>query len=148
MTFVSFQGLMGGDGGTGPVGPPSSCPSHFRKINCAVGQPGYQGSAGMTGEKGQPGPVGYKGEMGPRGPTGKSGRRGRSGRPGSRGLLTEIKCRTGKTRFVRPMRFKNKKHSFSCNETNVEFLKGFEIETNGEKIRYRYKCCWFVNVFK
>ena len=139
---------MGINGVRGPAGPPFSCPSNYGRIQCAVGQPGSDGYQGITGTKGPVGPIGYKGEMGSRGNKGKAGRRGRSGRPGSRGLLTEVKCRTGKTRFVRPLRFKNGKHSFSCNETNIEFLKGFRIERHGEKIRYRYKCCWFISVFK
>ena len=86
--------------------------------------------------------------MGHEGSVGRKGKRGRSGRPGSRGLLTEIECRTGQTRFMKPMRFKKGRHSFGCNETNIEFLKGFEIEANGEKIRYKYRCCWFINVFR
>ena len=139
---------MGADGVSGPAGPPVSCPHYYGRINCVVGQPGNAGYQGVRGEKGQFGPMGHKGEMGHQGLSGTTGRRGRSGRPGSRGLLTEIKCRTGKTKFVRPLRFKNGKHSFSCNETNIEFLKGFRIEKNGEKIRYRYKCCWFIHVFK
>ena len=139
---------MGEDGANGPAGPPMSCPSYYAKFNCAVAQQGFVGFQGLKGEKGELGLAGRKGEMGPKGKGGTGGKRGRSGRPGSRGLLTEIKCKTRKTKFVRPLRFRNGKHSFSCNETNIEFLKGFRIERNGEKIRYRYKCCWFVNVFK
>lgn len=139
---------MGADGGTGPAGPPVVCPSYYKRIDCAVGQPGLPGSHGKTGGKGIIGPTGHKGERGAKGATGVDGKRGRSGRPGSVGLLTEMKCRTAKTRYVRPLRFKNGRHSFECSEANIEFLKGFEIETRGEKIRYKYKCCWFINVFK
>lgn len=139
---------MGVDGGIGPAGPQVACPKYYRKVHCAAGETGPPGYQGVIGEKGKRGLKGFKGEMGAEGEPGMMGRRGRSGRAGSRGLLTEIKCRTERTRYVRSTRYKNKKHSFECNETNVEFLKGFEIETNGEKIRYKYKCCWFVSVFK
>ena len=113
-----------------------------------VGEPGASGTRGSKGNKGKIGQMGHKGEMGIQGSSGSVGRRGRSGRPGSRGLLTEIKCRTAKTRYTRPSRFKNGRHVFGCNETRVEFLRGFKIETNGEKIRYRYRCCSFINVYK
>ncbi len=137
---------MGKDGPVGPPGSSASCPNN-RKTFCAAGGIGDVGLQGLVGEKGKKGYQGYIGDIGDKGPLGDTGRRGRAGRTGSRGMLTKIECRSQRTRFVRPNKYKNKKQKFSCNETKVEFLRGFFIESRGDKIRYHYKCCWFASIY-
>ncbi len=137
---------MGQDGPKGPPGRTEYCHNYHRQ-SCATGNIGAPGLQGSPGDRGKKGHIGHKGEIGDEGPIGATGRRGRSGRTGSRGLLTQIECRSQRTRYVRPNRFKNRKHKFSCNEDKLEFLRGFFIETRGEKIRYHYRCCWFISAF-
>eukprot|EP00794_Sanderia_malayensis_P016630 gene16630-18320_t len=141
-----FQGPMGKDGPVGPPGRTYPCHGHERAF-CATGGVGHDGLQGIRGDTGRKGQQGNGGKIGNPGMMGDTGNRGQAGRTGSRGLLTKIECLTKKTKFVRTNKFKNRKQRFSCNDTKLEFLRGFFIEQRGEKIRYNYKCCWFMSIF-
>ena len=138
---------MGGDGPAGSPGLPGTCQRAVNVIPCKIGPTGPDGYNGPIGSKGPQGPQGLKGDIGEKGRQGQKGRRGRSGRRGSSGMLTAIECRDRSTRFSRPNKFKNGRHSFECNNKREEFLQGFSIEARGHKIRYNYRCCFFTKTF-